>query len=86
MLVCKKVHVFLLLQKNIEIGILQKCVNAGRTDCPPAVDVFVQTPFYSGYPSLVEYISTANWNPRANISSEFTIEIVTLVIPSVYNT
>ena len=65
--------------------LLQKCVNAGRSDCPSAVDVFVQTPFYPGYPSLIEYISTANWNPQANTSSEFTMEIVTLVTLQTYS-
>ncbi|XP_065896729.1 uncharacterized protein [Dysidea avara] len=59
-------------------SIINKCVNAGRTDCPSAVDVFVQTPFYPGYPLLIEYISTTNWNPQANTSSEFSMEIVTL--------
>jgi len=44
------------------------------------VDVFVQIPYYFGYVAIVDMVSTASWNPQANISSEFTIEIVTLVI------
>lgn len=45
----------------------------------PVVDVYVQTPYYFGYLGIVEMISTAKWNPQANTSSEFTIEIVTSV-------
>ena len=45
----------------------------------PVVDVFVQTPYYYGYSGIVEMVSTAKWNPEANLSSEFTIEIVTSV-------
>jgi aspartate/methionine/tyrosine aminotransferase len=53
--------------------ILKSCTS----DCPPVVDVLVQSPYYNAYPDLVGLVKTARWNTSADPSSSFTIEILT---------
>ena len=64
---------------NLAVAALSKRIlNKCQELCPDKVDVFAQTPYYPGYPSLMD-IPTARWNSTANPSSPWTIEIVTLV-------
>lgn len=53
--------------------ILQNCT----VNCPSKVDVLVQSPYYSGYPSIVGLVGTAQWNSTADPASPYTIEILT---------
>ena len=54
---------------------LQNCT----VNCPSKVDVLVQSPYYSGYPSIVGLVGTAQWNSTANPASPYTIKILTWV-------
>ena len=52
--------------------------NCSRPDCQDHIDVFTQPPYYYyGYEKSLKYAKSAQWNPKADPNSPWTIEIVT---------
>ncbi len=62
------------------IAIAEKLLeNCSRPDCPDHIDVFTQPPYYDVYAYSFQHVKIANWNPQADPTSDYTVEIVTYV-------